>query len=89
MDDLLSEVVSLKALMSFWTFISMSKNSQAEPSAMSGLERLGYGEPLGADNHSMNQNSNTILRVIVDISIHVNNYFYYLSIFDYGKSQQG
>jgi|APGre2960657373_1045057.scaffolds.fasta_scaffold58092_1 hypothetical protein len=59
MDGLLSEVVSLKALMSFWTFISMSKNSQAEPSAMSGQERLGYGEPLGAENHSMNQNSNT------------------------------
>jgi hypothetical protein len=57
MDGLLSEVVSLKALMSFWTFIIMSKNSQAEPSAMSGQERLGYGKPLGAENHSVNQNA--------------------------------
>jgi len=57
MGGLLSEVVSLKALMSFWTFISMSKNSQAEPTQCRGLERLGYGKPLGADNHSMNQNS--------------------------------
>jgi hypothetical protein len=75
MDGLLSEVVSLKALMSFWTFISMSKNSQAEPSAMSGQERLGYGEPLGAENHSMNQNSNAIIQPIVDNSMHVNIYF--------------
>ena len=75
MDGLLSEVVSLKALMSFWTFISMSKNSQAEPDAMAGLERLGDGEPLGADNHRMNQNSNTKIGVCGDISIHVNIYF--------------
>ena len=39
MDGLLSEVVSLKALMSFWTFISMSKNSQAEPDAMAGSRK--------------------------------------------------
>jgi len=57
MDGLLSEVVSLKALMSFWTFISMSKNSQASETKLSGLERLGDGTPRGADNHRINQNS--------------------------------
>ena len=72
MDGLLSEVVSLKALMSFWTFISMSKNSQAEPTQCRVKKWLGYGEPLGAENHSMNQNSNAIIQPIVDISMHIN-----------------
>jgi hypothetical protein len=43
----------------------MSKNSQAEPDAMAGLERLGDGEPLGADNHRMNQNSKTKIGIML------------------------
>ena len=55
----------------FLVFYHYVKELPSKPTQLSNLERLGDGEPLGADNHRMNQNSNAIIQPIVDISIHM------------------
>ena len=75
MDGLLSEVVSLKALMSFWTFISMSKNSQAEPDAIVELRKAWRWRAPRGRQPSYESELEDKDRHNVDISMHIHIYF--------------
>lgn len=75
MDGLLSEVISLTTLMSFWTFISMSKNSQAEPDAMAGSRKAWRWRAPRGRQPSYESELEHKDRHNVDISIHVHIYF--------------